>query len=336
MGAEKPMMERLLSVFVALEENDSAALSKLKTSARPTPAQLNPRFTPNQKLLQAAVAYANALLLAAPGTDAKQAKALARRVLAVQTTAGHGVVPRVLDDQAGTVGAVETLTPSHAQLWHGGSAALLAAALRAGDATTGGLARSWWRGEAALCHLTGWRTSWKRKKIRGSFRVIAPGARGGSRQPDSPPSENPARDLDYELLLEGHLDAQVNRDRLQEQYFLAPWLLSGLPAGDLAPLRAPGTGEPLTGADGRQGPWTVDDVPRLPSLLHVRRRGNEHSAWFGSLVALEPQFQAGVDGNGPWYKLWDDAVPPLKNGGPSPFQPPARPDAPERPFGKEV
>jgi hypothetical protein len=333
MGAEKPMMERLLKVFVALEVQNQTALAALRGSARPTPERLSPKFTPNQKLLQAAVAYANACLLAAPGTDPQQATKLARRVLQVQVTAGHGVVPRDLGDQAGTVGAVETLTPSHAQLWHGGSAALLAGALLAGDATTAGLARAWWRGEAALCHLTGWSKFWKRKKIRGSFQVIAPGARGGSKGPGSAPAENPARDLDYELLLKGKLD--VDRDHLQEQYFLAPWLLSGLKPAQLEPLRKPGTGTPLTGPGGLQGPWTDDDVPRLPSPLALRRAGNQHSAWFNALSALEPQLQAGVDDNGPWFRFWDDAEPPLPDGGPSPFPPPTRPPGPERKFGAE-
>jgi hypothetical protein len=332
MGAEKPMMERLLKVFVALEEKDQQALAKLRASAKTTPERLNPKFTPNQKLLQAAVAYVNARVLAAPGTDPQQAAKLARRVFQVQTTAGHGVVPRDLGDHAGTVGAVETLTPSHAQLWHAGSAALLAGALLAGDNITAALARTWWRNEAALCHLTAWSKPWKRKKIRGSFKVIAPGARGGSKDgSEAAPAENPARDLDYELLLEGKLD--FKRDNLQEQYFLGPWLLSGLKPGELQPLRKPGTGKPLEGPAGLEGPWTEDDVPLLPKPLRLRRAGNQHSAWFDELEALEPQLQAGVDDDGPWFKFWDDAEPPLVNGGPSPFPPPTRPPAPERKFG---
>lgn len=336
MGAEKPMMERLLKVFTALEDGDGKALERLRATAKPTPATLNPKLTPNQKLLQAAVAYANAFVLEAPGTDPEKAMRLARRVFQVQTTAGHGVVPRILEDpEAGTVGAVETLTPSHAQLWHGGSAALLAAALFADDIGTATLAGIWWRGEAALCHLTAWNKPWKRKKIRGEFKIIAPGARGGSRKPDSAPTENPARDLDYELLLRGKLD--FDRANFREQYFLGPWLLSGLPPAQLERLREPGFGdETLTGPGGLEGPWTMNDVPLLPFPLHVRRAGNRHSAWFEHLSALEPQFQAGVAGEQPWFKLWDDAEPPLRNGGPSPFPPPRRPNAPDHRYGTRI
>lgn len=334
MGAEKPMMERLLKVFTALEAGDQKDLERLRATAKPTPHTLNEKFTPNQKLLQAAVAYANALLLKAPGTDPDQAKKLARRVLQVQTTAGHGVVPRDLGDRPGTSGAVETLTSSHAQLWHAGSAALLAGALIARDKGTADLARAWWRGEAALCHLTAWGKPWKRKKIRGLFKVIAPGARGGSRGEGSAPAENPARDLDYELLVEGRLGFE--RDSLHEQYFLAPWLLAGLTPAQLEPLRTPGTGEPLTGPDGEKGPWTVDDVPLLPAPLRVRRAGNRHSAWFERLSALEPQFQAGVQDDEPWFKFWNDVEPPLRNGGLSPFPPPDRPPGPEHRFGGRV
>lgn len=334
MGAEKPMMERLLKVFTALEDGDQRELDRLRATARPTPATLNVKFTPNQKLLQAAVAYANALLLKAPGTDPARARKLARRVLQVQTTAGHGVVPRNLEDQAGTAGAVETLTSSHAQLWHAGSAALLAGALIARDEGTAGLARAWWRGEAALCHLTGWSKPWKKKKIRGLFRIIAPGARGGSRGEDSAPAENPARDLDYEILVKGRL--AFERDNLHEQYFLGTWLLAGLTPAQLEPLRRPGTGEPLTGPDGEKGPWTDDDVPLLPALLRVRRAGNRHSAWFERLSALEPQFQAGIQDDEPWYKFWNDAEPPMRTGGESPFPPPDRPRAPEHRYGTKV
>jgi hypothetical protein len=335
MGAEKPMMERLLKVFTALEDRDEKALDRLRATARPTPARLNPGFTPNQKLLQAAVAYTNALVLEAPGTDPVQAEKLARRVFQVQTTAGHGAIPRNLDDQGiGKGGAVETLTPSHAQLWHAGSAALLTAALLADDASVAVLAGIWWRAQAALCHLTAWSTDWKRKKIRGHFKIVAPGARGGSRGPDSAPAENPARDLDYELLLRGKLD--FDRDNLREQYFLGPWLLAGLPPAELERLRDPGFGEPLTGPDGLLGPWREHDVPLLPSPLHVRRSDNRHSAWFETLSALEPQFQAGVDGDEPWFKFWDDAEPPLRNGGLSPFPPPGRPQAPVHKFGTRV
>ncbi len=265
-----------------------------------------------------------------------QAEKLARRVFQVQTTArATGAITRNLDDQGiGKGGAVETLTPSHAQLWHAGSAALLTAALLANDASVAVLAGIWWRAQAALCHLTAWSTDWKRKKIRGHFKIVAPGARGGSRGPDSAPAENPARDLDYELLLRGKLD--FDRDNLREQYFLGPWLLAGLPPAELERLRDPGFGKPLIGPDGLLGPWREHDVPLLPSPLHVRRSDNRHSAWFETLSALEPQFQAGVDGDEPWFKFWDDAEPPLRNGGLSPFPPPGRPQAPDHNYGTRV
>jgi hypothetical protein len=73
MGAEKPMMGRLLKVFRRAGEQHQQALAELKASAKDTPQKLNPKFTPNQKLLQAAVAYANACVLAAPGSDPQQA-----------------------------------------------------------------------------------------------------------------------------------------------------------------------------------------------------------------------------------------------------------------------
>lgn len=335
MGAEKSLLQRLFDVFVALEQDDQNALATLRASAKPTPSQLDPHFTPNQKLLQAAVAYVDAFLLQAPNTEPKQAEALATQALTIQLTLGHGVIA-----PAGTVfpvtkvGPIETLTSSHAQLWHAGAASLLAAALRAEDQGLTQLCQRWWRSEAALCHLTAWNTAW----AKGHYQVIAPGARGGSRASSQesssnggPAAVNSARDLDYEILLTGKLP--VPRTKIQDRYFLGPWLLGGLSSDQLAPLRKAGTGAPLQGPNGRSGPWTVNDVPLLPSTLFVRRAGNQHSAWFTGLIALEPQLQAGAGGEGAWFKFFDDATPPLANGGTSPFPLPAEPDAPVQPFG---
>lgn len=324
MGVEKDLLQHLYDVFV----------SGSKTVAGPTPSQLNPHFTPNQKLLQAAGAYVDAWLLPPqPGIDKSRAQTLATEVFTIQQAQGHGVIGPPHPTQ---VGPIETLTPSHAQLWHAGAASLLVAALEASDAALSSLARSWWRGEAALCHLTARPApGGVEGGLERNYQVIAPGARGGWRTPPtgtsdaSPAPENAARDLDYELLLTGSL--QVDRAKLQDRYFLAPWLLTGLTAAQLAPLRQPGTGTPLQGPAG--GPWTIDDVPLLPSTLFVRRAGDQHAAWFTELTALDPQFQAGVDANGPWYKFWDDANPPLPKGGPSPFPEPTTPAAPVQQYG---
>jgi hypothetical protein len=332
MGAEKFLLERLFEVFVALEQNDQKTLATLRASAKPTPSQLDPHFTPNQKLLQAAVSYVDALLLQAPNTDPKQAGVLANQVLTIQLTLGHGVVaPPGTVFPVTKVGPIETLTSSHAQLWHAGAASLLAAALRAADQGLTPLCQRWWRAEAALCHLTAWNTTW----TMGHYKVIAPGARGGSKSPSKPgagpAAENSARDLDYELLLTGQLP--VPATKIQDRYFLGPWLLGGLSSAQLAPLRSPGTGAPLQGPNGASGPWTVKDVPLLPSTLFLRRAGNQHSAWFEALIALDPQFQAGVNADGAWFDFFDDASPPRVNGGSSPFAAPVQPDAPVQQYG---
>ncbi|MES1241698.1 MAG: hypothetical protein ABUT39_08775 [Acidobacteriota bacterium] len=324
MGAEQQLLEHLYDVLV---------LGKAPASIQPTPDELNPKFTPNQKFLQAAVAYTDAFILKAPGTDPAQAAKLAALVFQVQEKYGHHCVPHDPSQPGsglGSTGAIETLTSSHAQLWHAGGAALLYAALQAGDAALIPAAQRWWRGEAALNHLTAWQTSWN----LGSYQVIAPGARGGERNPPqgaSPAAQNSTRDLDYEILLTGKL-AKNPGSKIQDQYYTATLLLLKLTAGQLAALNAPGKGAPLSGPT-RQGPWTTGDMPLLPAPLCVRRQGNQHSAWFQELSCLEPQLQAGVNAGAPWYKFYDDADPALKDGGESPWPPPETPAATVQDYG---
>lgn len=328
MGAEQQLLQHLYDVLVQ---------GQTPAKVQPTPDELSPKFTPNQKFLQAAVAYTDACVLKAPGTDAAQAGKLARLAFQVQEKYGHGCIPHDPSQGGGlgSTGAIETLTSSHAQLWHAGGAALLYATLHAQDDILIPMAQRWWRAEAALNHLTAWQTSWN----LGSYLVVAPGARGGSHggagSDDSPASHNSARDLDYELLLNGKL-AKTSADQLKAkgQYFTAPLLLLELTADQLAALNKPGSGTPLPGPT-RQGPWTTGDVPLLPSPLCVRRQGNQHSAWFAELDCLEPQLQAGVDGNSPWYKFFDDANPPLKNGGKSPWPDPTTPGGSVQQYGSK-
>lgn len=317
MGAEQQLLQHLYDVLVLGQT----------PAVQPTPDQLNPKFTPNQKLLQAACAYADAFILKAAGTDPARARSLAQQGFQLQVDNGHNVIPEHETN--------ETLTSSHAQLWHAAAAALLYVAQQAADAAVLQPAQTWWRGEAALNHLTAWATSWK----LGSYQVIAPGARGGSRHPDTSGdtggAENSARDLDYELLLTGQL-AKVSSATLesQGQYYTATILLLRLgAAAQLDPIRKPGTGAPLTGPNGVQGPWTAGDVPYLISPLSLRRAGNQHSAWFTQLNAFDPQYQAGVGAGGPWYKFFDDVNPPLTHGGPSPFPDPAQPAGPVQQYG---
>lgn len=325
MGAEQQLLQHVYDVL---------AQGQTPTKVQPTPNELNPKFTPNQKFLQAAVAYTDACVLKTPGTDAAQARKLAQLIFQVQEKYGHGCVPHDPSQGSGLgpTGAIEILTSSHAQLWHAGGAALLYAALQAQDDSLIPLAQRWWRAEAALNHLTAWQTSWN----MGSYQVIAPGARGGERNPprgQSPASQNSARDLDYEILLTGKLGTDSG-SKIQDQYFTAPLLLLKLTAGQLAALNKPGSGTPLSGPT-RQGPWTSDDVPTLPSTLFIRRQGNQHSAWFTELDCLEPQLQAGVAGDSPWYKFFDDATPLLNNGGKSPWPDPTTPGDSVQQYGSE-
>ncbi|MFL6197118.1 MAG: hypothetical protein ACJ75H_23230, partial [Thermoanaerobaculia bacterium] len=51
------------------------------------PGELSPSFTPNQKFLQAAVAYTDACFLKAPGAD--QARQLAQLAFQLQEQYGH-------------------------------------------------------------------------------------------------------------------------------------------------------------------------------------------------------------------------------------------------------
>lgn len=316
MGTEQGLMLHLWAVLV---ENQPPK------QIPPTPDQLNATFTPNQKLLQAACAYVDAFILKAPGTDPAKARALANTAFTAQLQSGHNVIPQHETD--------EVMTSSHAQLWHAGAGALLYASLQAGDTATAQLAQGWWRGEAALNHLTGWATSWK----LGSYKVIAPGARGGARNPsdDAGVADNAARDLDYELLLTGKL-GKTTAAALQAQgkYYLGTILLLRLSPAQLDPIRKAGTGKPLVGPNGQAGPWTVNDVPLLPATLSVLRNGNQHSAWFAELHAYMPQLQAGVNASGPWYKFFDDANPPLEHGGPSPFPAPTQPAGTVQRYGK--
>ena len=315
MGTEQGLMLHLWAVLV---ENQPP------NKIPPTPDQLNATFTPNQKLLQAACAYVDAFILKAPGTDQAKARALANTAFTAQLQSGHNVIPQHETN--------EVMTSSHAQLWHAGAGALLYASLQAGDTATAQLAQGWWRAEAALNHLTAWATD------KGSYKVIAPGARGGSRNPsqsgDKGLPENQARDLDYELLLTGKLGTTGDQLTSKGKYFLGPILLLRLSAAQLDPIRKPGTGTPLVGPNGQAGPWTVNDVPLLPATLNVLRNGNEHSAWFTELHAFDPQFQAGVTADVPWYKFFDDVTPPLVHGGPSPFPAPTQPAGTVRQYGK--
>jgi hypothetical protein len=325
MGAEQQLLQHVYDVLVQ---------GQAPAKVQPTPDELSPKFTPNQKFLQAAVAYTDACVLKAPGTDPVLAAKLARLVFQVQEQYGHQCVPHDPSQGGGLgpTGSIEILTSSHAQLWHAGGAALLYAALQAQDASLIPLAQRWWRAEAALNHLTGWQTGWN----LGNYEVIAPGARGGERNPpqgQSPASQNSARDLDYEILLTGKL-AKDPGSKIQSQYFTAPLLLLKLTAGQLAALNKPGSGAPLPGPT-QAGPWTMGDVPVLPSTLFVRRQGNEHAAWFTELACLEPQLQAGVDANGPWYKFYDDFTPPLNNGGKSPWPDPTTPGGSVQEYGSK-
>jgi hypothetical protein len=357
MGVEHLLMQHLYHVFTALERVDEKGIETLAANAEATPTHLNKSYTPNQKLLQAACSYVDANLLPTqsnPNISRSQAQALAAEVFTSQLQSGHGVVgPVPREDEPEDAGAqpegagpgaspknVETLTSSHAELWHAGAASLLAASLRVSDFPTWNLAVQWWRAEAALCHLTAWENIWDYgPKEQGHYQVIAPGSRGGS---SSEPSkgEDPARDLDYEILLTGQLT--FSRSALLDKTFLAPWLLSGLSEPALDFLRKPGTGQALSGPNGKQGPWTVNDVPLLPWALYVKRRENQHAAWFERLKALDPQLQAGVSGEQAWYSFWDSptlqfSIPqgvPDANYQSSPFSTPPRPEAPVQAFGR--
>lgn len=303
-----------------------------------TPSGLSLHFTPNQKFLEAAVAYTDACFLKAPNTNAAQATKLAQLCFQVQQQYGHHCIPHDPSQPGsglGPTGAIETLTPSHAQLWHAGGAALLYCALQAGDSALISMAQQWWRAEAALNHLTGWQTTWN----LGSYEVIAPGARGGSDGSagggdagDGPASHNSTRDLDYELLLTGTLPSSTI-NQIQDRYFTATLLLLKLTAGELAVLNKPGNGTKLVGPDGKQGPWTTEDVPLLPSTLFVLRNGNQHSAWFDELDALEPQLQAGVNADGAWYNFYNTPPANLPNGGQSPWPPPTQPSGTVEQYG---
>jgi hypothetical protein len=316
-------------------------------SHQPTPGKLNPSFTPNQKFLQAAVAYTKACFLKLPGTNSSQARKLAQLAFQLQQQHGHHCIPHDPSQGGGLgpTGAIETLTPTHAQLWHAGGAALLYCALQTGDNNLIPLAQSWWRAEAALNHLTAWQKSWN----LGGYQVIAPGARGGSDagagggDPDAPPAaQNSARDLDYELLLTGKLaHASVGQLQQQGRYFTAPLVLLKLKPAQLKVLNQPGSGAKLAGPGGVLGPWTVDDVPTLPSPLSVLRNADQHSAWFGRLDALEPQLQAGVDAGGAWYNFYNSPQPPppppadLANGGQSPWPDPTQPGGQVEKYGPQ-
>jgi hypothetical protein len=312
-------------------------LGQKPASVQTTPPGLSLHFTPNQKFLEAAAAYADACFLKGPGTNAAQATSLAQLCFQVQQEYGHHCIPHDPSQKGlGSTGAIETLTSSHAQLWHAGGAALLYCALQAGDSALISMAQRWWRAEAALNHLTAWHTSWN----LGSYEVIAPGARGGSDpsaaasgDDDTPPApHNSTRDLDYELLLTGSLP-KAPVAKIQDQYYTATLILLKLTADQLAVLNKPGNGAKLLGPDGKQGPWTVEDVPSLPSTLFVRRSGNQHSAWFEELDALEPQLQAGVNANGPWYNFYNTPPANLKNGGKSPWPAPTQPSGTLQQYG---
>lgn len=317
MGAEQQLLQHLYDVLVLGQT----------PAVQPTPDQLNPKFTPNQKFLQAAGVYADAVILKGAGTDPAKARSLALQCFQAQVDNGHNVIPEHETN--------ETLTSSHAQLWHAAGASLLYAAQQAADEAVLQPAQTWWRAEAALNHLTGWATSWN----LGGYQVISAGARGAARNPDtsgdSGAAQNSARDLDYELLLTGKL-AKVDSAKLQSegQYYTATILLLRLnDAAQLDPIRKPGTGAPLTGPNGMQGPWTAGDVPYLISPLNIRRAGNQHASWFTQLNAFDPQYQAWVDAGGASYKFFDDVTPPLTHGGPSPFPDPTQPAGPVQQYG---
>lgn len=337
MGSTQPnklLLEHLYNVLV---------LGQKPASVQTTPPGLNLRFTPNQKFLQAAAAYADAHFLKGSGTDASQATRLAQLCFQVQEEYGHHCIPHDPSQKGlGPTGAIETLTPTHAQLWHAGGAALLYCALQAGDSALISMAQRWWRAEAALNHLTAWQTNWN----LGSYQVIAPGARGGSAPgakpgDDGPPPapHNATRDLDYELLLMGSL-SNTPMSKIQDQYYTATLILLKLPAEQLAALNKPGSGSKLLGPGGKQGPWTVEDVPSLPFPLFVRRSGNQHSAWFEELDALEPQLQAGVKAGDStevaWYNFYNTPPADLQNGGKSPWPAPTQPSGTVQGYGNKA
>lgn len=337
-GGQQPNKQMLGHLYNVLVMGEKPA------SVQPTPGGLNPHFTPNQKFLQAAVAYLDACYLKGQGTNPDQARSLAQLAFQLQQKYGHHCIPHdpsQPDSGLGPTGAIETLTPSHAQLWHAAGAALLYCALQTGDDALIPMARQWWRGEAALNHLTAWKKSWN----LGNFQVIAPGARGGSDgdaggSDDSPASHNSARDLDYELLLTGELPkASADTLKAQGQYFTAPLILLQLTAAQLAPLNQPGSGGAKLPGPTQNGPWTMSDVPLLPSSLLVLRDGNQHSAWFASLDALQPQLQAGVNAEeATWYNFYNSpqpSAPPvnLGDGGQSPWPAPTTPAGTPQSYG---
>jgi len=305
-----------------------------------TPNALSPSFTPNQKFLQAAVAYTEACFLKLPNTDAAQATKLAQLAFQVQQKYGHQCIPHDPsnpDSGLGPTGAIEILTSSHAQLWDAAAAALLYCALQVGDSATAAMAQKWWRAEAALCHLTAWQTSWN----LGSYEVIAPGARGGSDQggdggakANAPAAHNSTRDLDYELLLNGTLPSST-LSKIRDQYYTATLVLAKLTADQIAVLNKVGQGQKLVGPNGQQGPWTTGDVPVLPSQLFVVRDGNQHAAWFDYLVALTPQFQAGVNSQGAWYNFYNSPPGDLPKGGQSVWPTPQQPSGPTQKYGPQ-
>jgi hypothetical protein len=295
MGTEKPLMEHLTGVWDALEDGK---LGSVQPFFPQTPGEFA-GGTPNHKLLRAAVAYVDAVLLKAPGTDRAKARNLVARVFENQEQRGHGAIGQ----------ANEVLTPSHSQLWWAGAAAIYAAAATTGDDRIEPLVRRWWRAEAALCHLCGW-------KVDGQFRVVSPGARGGT--PTKPKlTTNPARDLGYHILVTATAPREATKKGWRSQYNLGPrillWLLR---KGKLDPLRRPGEGTPLPGPNGIQL-WTDRDLPELVNPLHVERSGSDFVACFDVLEALEPQWAAGVRNGEPWFVPWDGEA-GTKHGGPCP------------------
>jgi len=328
----KILLEYLYDVLVSHQQPPSLGPG--------TPSSLSLHYTPNQKFLQAAAAYTEACIVKAPGTDPVQATKLAQLAFQAQQKYGHHCIPHDPsnpDSGLGPTGAIETLTPSHAQLWHAAGAALLYCALQVGDDATAAMAQKWWRAEAALCHLTAWQNSWN----LGSYEVIAPGARGGSYQSGgagattpAPAAQNSTRDLDYELLLNGTLPS-AKSPKIQNQYYTATLILAKLTHDQIAVLNRPGQGEKLVGPNGQQGPWTSEDVPLLPSQLFVVRNGNQHAAWFESLDALQPQFQAGVNSQSAWYTFYNPPPGDLPNGGQSVWPAPQQPGGSIQKFGPQ-
>jgi len=218
--------------------------------------------TPNWKLLRCAVWL---LTAAFSGDKRRQAAAVlrARAFLEEMRARGHFSI--------GT--AVEVLTPSHAQLWYAGLAALLWGARLCGSSDLETETLAVWQPETAACRLCTY-------SDEEGLRVLTPGARSGS--PKKPKVVNSVRDKAIAGLLSGWLREPAYGKRADGGYNAAIPLLSHAFAEGIRPAALLGSG-----------------VPELaPYGFHAKRNeAGDFFAWFDNLQGAEKLHGAGhIDG----------------------------------------